>query len=363
MTFWERVGSSHYITTLDLCKGYWQVPLSTESKECTAFRTPFGHFQFTVLPFGLNGAPATFQRLMDRVLVGTESFAASYIDDVAIYSRSWQEHLTHLQEVFRRLKGAGLTIRPDKCSFAKQETEYLGYVLGSGVIRPQVGKLEAVRLAERPTTKAQVKSFMGLIGWYGRFIPRLSTISAPLTDLTRKDLPNKVKWTESCEMAFNTLKDLLCKEPILKSPDFEQPFVVQTDASDVGIGAALLQGEAGNLLPVVYISRKLLKHERPYSVVEKECLAIKWALDSLKYYLLGREFVLETDHRALSWLQNMKDTNSRITRWFLAMQPYDFVVQYRKGSENCTADFLSRTPQGASSEGGGNVTGQPVPYT
>lgn len=288
--------------------------------------------------------------------LSTELFAAAYLDDVVVFSSSWEEHLDHLQTVLHKLKEAGLTIRPDKCSLARQEVQYLGFVLGKGVIRPQVGKMDAIKLAERPTTKAQVKSFMGLVGWYSRFIPRFSTISVPLTDLTRKNQPNKVQWTEECEEAFQTLKDVMCKEPILKSPDFEQHFTVQTDASEVGIGAVLLQGEPGNLLPIAYISRKLNKHERRYSVVEKECLAIKWALDSLKYYLLGRKFTLETDHRSLSWLKDMKDTNSRITRWFLALQPFDFVVCYRKGAENCTADFLSRTPHVSSSEGGGNVT-------
>lgn len=149
----------------------------------------------------------------------------------------------------------------------------------------------------------------------------------------------------------------LCKEPVLKSPDFQQPFILQTDASELGVGAALLQGEPDNLQPALYISRNLNKHEERYSVVEKECLAIKW--DYLRYYLLGWKFIPETDHRALTWHQNLRDTNSRITRWFLAMQPFNFDVLYRNGREKCTADYLSRTPQGSSSEGGENVMGLP----
>ncbi len=203
-----------------------------------------------------------------------------------------------------------------------------------------------------------MKSFLSLVGWYGCFIRNFRTLAVPLTNLTRKNQPNKVWWTAECEEAFQRLKDSLCTEPILKSPDFDQLFTVQTDASDVGIGAALVQGEPGNLQPIAYISRKLLKHEVRYSVVEKECLAIKWAMDSLKYYLLWRKFTLEMDHCALIWLSNMKDTNSRITRWFLAMQPFDFVVQYRKGHENCAADFLSRAPQESPLEGGRYVMAQ-----
>ncbi len=167
--------------------------------------------------------------------------------------------------------------------------------------------------------------------------------------------PNKVNWTMDCEKAFQDLKNLLCKEPVLQSPNFEQMFTVQTDASEHGLGAVLLQGEQRHLKPIAYISRKLLPRETKYSTVEKECLAVKWALDSLRYYLLGRKFQLEMDHRALAWLGKMRDTNARITRWFLA-KFFDFEVLYRTGTYNCTANFLSRTPQEVSGEGGGNVT-------
>lgn len=334
----ERLGRAKYLSTLDLCKGYWQVPLKPECKELTAFKTPFGHFQFRVLPFGLHGAPATFQRMMDQILQGAEMFAAAYLDDIIIFSQSWEEHRGHLQEVLKRIKTAGLTIRPDKCALAKAETQYLGYVLGHGVVRPQVGKIQAIKNAERPVTKKQVRSFLGLVGWYRRFVPNFSARAVALTNLTKKCHPNKVNWTMDCEKAFQDLKDSLCEEPVLQSPDFEKLFTVQTDASEHGLGAVLLQGEQGHLKPIAYISRKLLPWETKYSTVEKECLAVKWALDSLRYYLLVRKFRLETDHRALAWLGQMRDNNARITRWFLAIQPFDF------------------EPQEVSGEGGGNVT-------
>lgn len=333
------------------------MPLSPDSKEFTAFKTPFGHYQFRVLPFGLHGAPATFQRMIDQILRGTEGYAAAYLDDIIIYSRTWQGHLIHLKEVLTLIKNAGLTIRSDKCTIAKAETCYLGHVLGHGVIRPQVGKVEAIKQAERPVTKKQVRSFLGLVGWYRRFIPNFSEKAVALTELTKKNKPNKLNWTADCERAFMDLKDALCEKSVLQSPEFDQVFTVQTDASQVGLGAVLLQGEQGHLRPIAFVSRKLLPRETRYSTVEKECLAVKWALDSFRYYLMGRRFKLETDHRALVWLGRMKDTNARITRWFLALQPFDFEVVYRTGSENCTADFLSRTPRMVSGEGGGNVTG------
>lgn len=341
----EKLSNARFLTTLDLCKGYWQIPLSPDSKELTAFKTPFGHYHFQVLPFGLHGAPSTFQRMIDQILKGTEDFAAAYLDDIVIFSETWEHHLQHVKEVLSRIKAAGLTIRPDKCSIAKAETTYLGHVLGHGVIRPQVGKIEAIKLANRPSTKKQVRSFLGLVGWYRRFIPQFASRALALTDLTKKNKPTKVEWIMDCDNAFNDLKNALCSEPVLQSPKFDQPFTVQTDASEFGLGAVLLQGEQGQLRPIAYISRKLLPRETRYSVVEKECLAVKWALDSFKYYLLGRRFTLETDHRALTWLGRMKDTNARITRWFLSMQPFVFDVVYRKGPQNCTADFLSRTPQ------------------
>lgn len=353
----ERIGQANFITTLDLCKGYWQVPLEEASKPFTAFRTPLGLFQFTVMPFGLHGAPATFQRLMDRTLQGCEDCSAAYLDDVVIYSNTWKEHLEHVKRVLGKIHAAGLTLNLQKCEWARQETKYLGYQLGRGEVRPQVDKVEAILNSPRPQTKKQVRSFLGLIGWYRRFIPQFATLATPLTNLTGKLSSNPVKWTEECEGAFQALKRHMCSSPVLRSPDFEKRFLVQVDASGVGIGAVLAQGDPGEERPVLYLSRKLLPRETRYSTIEKECLAIKWALDSLRYYLLGREFDLHTDHRALTWIQTMKDRNSRVTRWYLELQPFKFCVCHKAGKENVIADYLSRLPDVvAAGEEGGNVT-------
>lgn len=338
----ERLGKARYLSTLDLCKGYWQVPLAPEARELTAFRAPSGLFHFNVMPFGLHGAAATFQRLMDQVLRGAEEFSAAYIDDVVIFSTSWDEHLRHLRDVFRRIRQAGLVVNASKCQLAQAEVYYLGYILGGGTIKPQVSKVSAIRDCQPPTTKRGVRSFLGLVGWYRRFIPHFSSRATALSELTKKSSPNKVVWTETCDQAFQDLKKSMCQGPVLQSPDFELPFTVQTDASGVGLGAVLLQGEGVDRKPVQYISRKLFPRETRYSTVEKECLAMKWALDTLKYYLLGKEFVLETDHRALQWLHRMRDSNARITRWHLSLQPYKFVVKFRAGKDNVLADFLSR---------------------
>ena len=198
----DRLGAARWVTTLDLKKGYWQVPLRDAARELTAFRTPWGLFQFSVMPFGLHGAPATFQRLMDQVLTGTNGYAGAYLDDVIVYSSSWEEHLQHLQDVLQRIEVAGLTINPAKCAVAKRETEYLGYVIGGGVIKPQVQKLEAIQKCPLPRTKTQVRSFLGMAGWYRRFVPNFSVRPPALTDLTRKSCPVQVRWSEEARVAF-----------------------------------------------------------------------------------------------------------------------------------------------------------------
>ncbi|KAL0194735.1 hypothetical protein M9458_008307 [Cirrhinus mrigala] len=210
----EKIGKARYITTLDLCKGYWQVPLNPESRPYTAFRTPLGLFQFTVLPLGLHRAPATFQRLMDRVLQGCEDWSAAYMDDVVIHSNSWAEHLQHLQQTLKRIQEAGLTLNVAKCEWARQEANYLGNHLGNGQLRPQMDKVEAIRRSPQPKTKKEVRSFLGLVGWYRRFVPNFASIAAPLANLLSKTVTNPIPWTDDCETAFNALKD--------KIPDFSQ---------------------------------------------------------------------------------------------------------------------------------------------
>ncbi|KAK7912922.1 hypothetical protein WMY93_013133 [Mugilogobius chulae] len=349
----ERIGAARYITTLDLCKGYWQVPLDKTSRPYTAFRTPAGLFQFTVMPFGLHGAPAMFQRLMDKVLAGCEECSAAYLDDVVVFSPTWEEHLKHLSLVLKKIAQAGLTLNPSKCEWAREETRYLGYQMGRGQIRPQLDKIEAVMNCPRPCTKKEVRSFLGLTGWYRRFVPHYATIAAPLTALTMKNQRNPVNWTEECEQAFCTLKTMLCSSPVLKSPDFNERFLVQVDASGVGLGAVLAQGNPGEERPILYLSRKLQPRETRYSAIEKEGLAIKWALDSLRYYLLGREFDLETDHRALTWIQSMKDHNSRLTRWYLALQPFKFVIRQSREGKCCCGLSFKVAPECQPSRGEG----------
>ena len=340
----ESIGRAKVISTLDLAKGYWQIPLSESSREKTAFTTTFGLFEFEVMPFGLHSTPATFQRLMNYVLRSCESYAKSYIDDIAVYSQTWEEHLEHLGEVFRRLVSADLHVKLVKCHFGVSKVHYLGHVIGQGEIEPDQQKIAGVQSYPVPATKKNVRAFLGLVGYYRRFVPDFASIATPLTNLTKKRYPEKVVWDDACEGAFQKLKAALVAKPVLKVADPTEPFVLQTDASNFGLGAVLSQnGDDGCEHPVAYASRKLLPREVNYAVVEKECLAIVWALKFFHVYLYGQEFAIETDHKPLSWLDRMKSTNARLTRWSLQIQPYRFEMRYRKGTDNGNADGLSRS--------------------
>lgn len=246
---------------------------------------------------------------MDQVLRGL-TFTAAYLDDIVIYSDTWEQHLQHIQEVMQRLQRAGLTVNPHKCAVAKTETEYLGFVIGGGVIRPQMEKVRAIEMCPQPQTRKELQSFLGMAGFYNKCITNFSSRAAALTDMVGSKCPNQIRWTEEAEAAFQDIRTALSRSSSLHNPNFNQPFILQTDASDRGLGAVLLQGAPDARRPIAFLSRKLFPREVRYSIVEKECLAVKWALVSLKYDLLGREFVLETDYKALKWLQQMKDTNS-----------------------------------------------------
>ncbi|CAM4363430.1 unnamed protein product [Caretta caretta] len=339
----EKLGRAQFISTLDLTKGYWQVPLDESAKERSAFITHLGLYEFNVLPFGLRNAPATFQRLVDGLLAGLGEYAVAYLDDVAIFSDSWADHLEHLQKVLERIREAGLTVKAKKCQIGLNRVTYLGHQVGQGTISPLQAKVDAIQKWPVPKSKKQVQSFLGLAGYYRRFVPHYSQIAAPLTDLTKKKQPNAVQWTEKCQKAFNKLKATLMSDPVLRAPDFDKPFLVTTDASERGVGAVLMQkGPDQEFHPVVFLSKKLSERESNWSVTEKECYAIVYALEKLRPYVWGRRFHLQTDHAALKWLHTVKETNKKLLRWSLALQDFDFDIQHISGASNKVADALSR---------------------
>ena len=296
----DSLGDAKYVPTLDLARGYWQVPVQDSSRKYTAFTTPFGLYQLKFTPFGLNGAPATFQRMMDVVLQDCTGYAAAYLDDVIIHSSNWEDHISHVTTVLLKLQSVGLTVKPRKCQIAMGKCTYLGHIVGNGEVKLEKTKVDAVRNYPTPAMKKQVRAFLGLTGYYRKFIPSYADLAASLTDLTKKKAPNRICWTPECETAFVALKEVLCAHPILRSPDFKREFMLQTDASDIGVGAVLSQYDDDGIdHPIAYFSRKLLPRETHYSTVKKECLAIKLATHAFRVYLLGKEFTIQTDHQAL----------------------------------------------------------------
>ncbi|XP_064462613.1 uncharacterized protein LOC135373319 [Ornithodoros turicata] len=339
----ERVSRAKFITTLDLVRGYWQVPMSKTAKRYAAFTTPFGTYLPKMLSFGLKNAPFCFSKLMDQILRGAEKYAVPYLDDVAVFSQSWQEHLDHLRDVFSRLRRAGLTLKASKCHLAQSEVLYLGHRVGQGKRKPAELKVEAIANFPRPQSKAEVRGFLGLTGYYRSYIRQYSEIASPLTDALRKDAPAKVAWDDAKEKAFRDLKTALTNPPVLRAPDFSKPFVVQCDASNRGMGVILCQeGDDNEEHPILYASRKLSVREEAYSASEKECACLVWATQKLSCYLYGADFVFVTDHCPLTWLSQMSNKNPRLLRWSLALQQYNFEVRYKKGKANVNVDCLSR---------------------
>ncbi|MES9879335.1 MAG: reverse transcriptase family protein, partial [Sedimenticola sp.] len=333
-----------YFSKLDLAKGYWQIPLDNESKEKTAFTTPKGLYQFTVMCFGLVTAPAVFSRMMRKLLDNLEG-VDNFIDDIMIFSSTWKEHMDSLRQVFTRLRQHKLTARPTKCIIGAGEIECLGHRVGSSGVCMVPEKVQAIVNAPKPSTKRQVRAFLGLAGFYRKFIPDFASIVVPLTDLTKKSEPNKVVWNGKHDEAFQRLKAAIAKEPVLQGVDLTARFVLQTDASDVGLGAVLLQpGKVNDQLlhPVAYASRKLKASERNFAVVERECLGVVWGTLKFQRYLYGKEFTLQTDHQPLRYMKTAKLANSRLMRWSLLLQPFRFTIEAIKGNQNVGADYLSR---------------------
>ena len=339
----ETISSAEYVSTLDLTRGYWQVPLTERASRYAAFTSPMGTFRPLVLTFGLKNAPFCFSRLMDRVLEGTQAYALPYLDDIAVFSHSWAEHLSHLRDVLGRLRAAGLTLKGEKCQLGKAEVSYLGHVVGRGYRRPPEIKVAAISEYPRPLTKTDIRSFLGLTGYYQHYIRNFSEIASPLTDSLRKNEPVRVAWNEEKEKSFVTLKQALIDKPLLRAPVYERPFILQCDASDRGMGAVLSQkSDNDEEHPVLFVSRKLTERERAYSTSEKECACLVWAVQKLQCYLAGSRFLIETDHCPLTWLRNMSAKNGRLLRWSLALQEHAFDVRYKKGRDNGNADGLSR---------------------
>ena len=249
-----------------------------------------------------------------------------FLDDLIVSSNSFEEHLRHIRRVFERLRKVGLKLKPKKCHFLQKKLEFLGHVVSESGIAPDEGKIEKIKNFPVPKNEKQVKSFLGLSGYYRRFIKNYATISHPLTELTKDTAI--FNWTDKEQNAFEYLRNCLTTKPILAYPDFELPFIVFTDASNVGLGAILSQIQGGKERVIAYASRHLNHAERNYATIEKEALAIVFAVKKFKTYIHGHETKIVTDHAPLKWLMKVKDTNAKLTRWALEIQDLNLEIEY-----------------------------------
>ena len=300
----DQIGNAKFVSTFDMLKGYWQVPLTQRAREISAFVTPSGLYQYKVMPFGMKNAPATFQRMVNK-LVRDIDRCEGYIDDVVIFSNNWSDHIRQIEHFFQIMREAKLTINLMKSEFGKATVKYLGHIVGQGQVRPLDAKIQTIVKYPIPTSRKELARFLGMAGYYRNFCLNFSEIAAPLTNLLSKKV--KFVWTDDCQLAFDKIKLLLQKSPVLKSPDYEKPFKLIIDSSDVGTGSVLVQEASDGLdHPVSYFSKKFLKYQKNYSVVEKETLGLVLALEHFDVYLGSTPFKIKvyTDHNPLTFLKN-----------------------------------------------------------
>jgi len=350
----ERIDSifgSQIFSGLDLTSGYWQFALTASATELTAFICHLGLFEFLRMPFGLCNAGATFQRAMEEVLRGLK-FAMAYVDDVLVHSKCHEDHLSHLQEVFDRLRGAQLKVKLRKCEFGGRQTKFLGYVVSAEGIRMSDEKVNKVLNFPTPTSARKARSFNGLSGYFSDFVPGYAHLNAPLLaaalltekdPVTKKRKPKPFVWTPECEKAFCELKRLIASKPILAHPDIKKGFRVVTDASGSGLGAILVQlDDDGRERVVWFAGRALTDAEKRYTTGERELLAVRWAIKKFRCYLYGTKFEVYTDHKPLTHMKTSKNPSDRMLKWILELEEYNITFYYRPGqrARGCTVKSL-----------------------
>lgn len=333
----DELAGAQWFTKLDLRSGYHQIKMAPQDVHKTAFRVHNGHYEFLVMPFGLTGAPASFQGTMNTIFQAEiRRYVLVFVDDILIYSPTLEEHIQHIQHVFDTLQKNNFFVKLSKCSFAQQKLEYLGHIIGKDGVATDDKKIEEVKNWPTPKTLKQVRSFLGLAGYYRRFIRNYGLMSKPLTDLLKKN--STFKWTPTTAQAFEAVKQALISAPVLQLPNFSKQFIIETDASHTGIGAVLMQ--EGH--PIAFLSKALCSKSQAMSAYEKECLAVLMAVDRWRSYLQHHEFIIRTDHQSLAHLSEQRLTTSVQHKAFVKLMGLQYKIQYKKGTLNQAADALSR---------------------
>ncbi|GBG61966.1 hypothetical protein CBR_g26129 [Chara braunii] len=339
----DRVQGCRYFSKIDLKSGYHQIAIRHEDQHKTTFQTRYGLYEFVVMPFGLCNAPGTFQHAMNRIFHDyLDKFVIVYLHDILIFSKTVEEHVAHLDKVLGLLRQHKFKINGEKCEFGRTRVLYLGHEISAEGLNPDDAKVASIRDWPRPQSVTEMRSFLGMTGYYRTFVKNYSIVAAPLTDLTCLDTP--WEWTDECEAAFRHLKHALTHYEVLKLLDPDKPFIVTTDASQYGIGAVLAQQEGPKLRPVEYMSKKMLSQKLAKSTYEKELYAVYKALTHWRHYLLGQFFILRTDHQTLRWMRTHSVLSDALKRWIEVIEQYDFDPQYLKREYNKVVDALSRRP-------------------
>lgn len=332
-----------WLCSLDLASGYYQVAMDEDAQEKSSFCTMNGLFRWRVMSFGLTNAPATFQRLMERVLRGLHwSILMVYLDDILVYGTSIEQVLARLEVVFQRLRAANLKLKPKKCHLFKKEVLFLGFLVGENGVHTDPAKIQAIKDFETPKSVQEVRQFLGITGYYRKFVKNYASISFPLNRLLDKNV--LYNWDEDCDNAFQTLRQRLISAPILGLPAREGLMILDTDASKYGLGGVLSQVQNGQEVVLAYSSKAMSKQERQYCVTRQELLSIVYHIKQFKVYLWGRHFKVRTDHGSLKYLVSFKEPEGQLCRWLDALAEYDFEIITRAGKSHGNADFMSRGP-------------------
>jgi hypothetical protein len=345
----SQLGKSVWFTALDLQSGFWQIRMAPDDMKKTALVTKTGLYDWTVMPFGLKNATSTFTRTMSLVFKELgDIFLKVFVDDLNVHSESWEDHLRHLEAVLSKLREVNLKLNPGKCCFAARSITFSGHVVSERGARPDPGKIDAVVRFPEPRTVTDVRSFLGLTGYYWKYVQGYSRLAGPLFDLTRKAVA--FVWSRDCQQAFDILKKALVDAPTLIRPDFSRPFCLDVDWSTRGVGAILSQKEGRFEKVVAYASKGLTVAQRRFHPMEGECYALIWGIMHFRQYLHRTRFTLRIDHKPLEWLATVSDASGRRGRWIHLLQDFDFKIVHQPGLRHTNVDALSRNPVGKASE-------------
>ena len=344
---YAKLKGAKVFSTIDLRSGYHHIALGKSSRAKTAFVTPFGKYEFLMVPFGLAQAPAYFQLLMNKVLKGLK-FVMMYLDKIIIFSQDESQHLEHSEIVFSCLREAGLKMKHSKCDFFKSEIHYLGHLISPEGIGPLPNKLDSIKHMPVPNSAKEITQFLGLTGYYRKFVPRFADISRPLTTLTKKDA--KFEWTSVCQKSFELLKEALCGEPVLKYADTSKPYTLYTDASKYGWAGILTQPHVATVdgkstttdHPVAFVSGLFRGSQLNWAALMKEAFAIYMSVKKLSFYLTDAQILLRSDHKPLEKFLLKNTLNSKVNNWAMELEAFNIQFDYIKGSNNILADTLSR---------------------